>query len=213
MNYNETGFRAFYHHFCLLSITEHTKVPLMDFPGGENANSILTYGYIDRQAGVTLEVLAAAQVKGENARFENTPEDKRQFIRIGAVAEDEFLFLADEDGKLTKRYAEKIEMLHYYDAGEEIEKTREMVFLDVCRHKEFIDDVMVYLVKDGLTPEGCWTRIIGLGDHYILGTLLNEPDQNFGCHEGEKIAFYVQENNAKKIICYSDMNPSTQIIA
>ena len=213
MNYKETGFRAFYHHFCVLPLTKNTKASLREFPGAENANGVLTYGYYDRQAGLTLEVLAAAYVKEGNARFENTVKDIRSFIRIGAVAEDEFLFIGDEDGALARRYTEKIEILHHYDADEEVEKTRDMSFLDSCRHEECIDDVLVYLVREGLKPEGCWTRIIGLGDHFIMGTLLNEPDQNFGYHEGEKIAFFVQENDKKEIICYSDMNPSAKITA
>ena len=71
-----------------------------------------------------------------------------------------------------------------------------------------IDDVLVYLTRDGLKPEGCWVRISGLGDHWIMGTLLNEPDQDFGYHEGEEIAFFVRERGDKSIICCSDMNPS-----
>lgn len=132
-------------------------------------------------------------------------------IRIGTVAEDDFLFFADEDCKLAERYADKIEMLHHYDADEEVEKTREMSFLDGCRHEECIDDVMVFLVKEGLKPEGCWARIIGLGDHFFMATLLNEPDQNFGYHQGEKITFFVQKTEDERIICISDMNPSAKI--
>lgn len=211
MNYKNTGFRAFYHHFCVLPITKSTKAALADFPGAEKANGVLTFGYYDREAGLTLEVLAAVQVNGESASFEETSTDTRSFIRIGAVAEEEFLFFADEDGSLAKRYEEKIEMLHHYDVDEEVEKTREMSFLDSCRDDEYIDDVLVYLFKEGNKPEGCWTRIIGLGEHWFMGILLNEPDQDFGYHKGEKIAFFVQETEDKKIICYSDMNPSAKI--
>lgn len=212
MNYKETGFRAFYHQFCVLPITKQTKAALTGFPGAEDANGVLTYGYYDRTAGLTLEVLGAAHVKDESARFEDLSKDTRSFIRIGAVAEDDFLFFADDDGKLAERYADKIEMLHHYDADEEVEKTREMSFLDECRHEEYIDDVTVFLVKEGLKPEGCWARIIGLGDHFFMATLLNEPDQDFGYHEGEKIAFFVQKTEDESIICISDMNPSAKII-
>ena len=52
-------------------------------------------------------------------------------------------------------------MLHGYDAPEEVEKTRSMTFLDASRDESCIDDVLVYLVKDGLKPEGCWVRISG----------------------------------------------------
>ena len=75
-------------------------------------------------------------------------------------------------------------MLKHYDVSEEIEKSREMVFLDGQRHEENVDDVLVYLMRDGLQPEGCWTRISGLGDHWLMGILLNEPGQDFGYHMG-----------------------------
>jgi len=46
-----------------------------------------------------------------------------------------------------------------------------------------------------------------------MGTLLNEPNQNFGYHLNETIAFFVQETEDKKVICYSDMTPSMKLTA
>lgn len=102
-------------------------------------------------------------------------------------------------------------MLKHYDVSEEIEKSREMVFLDGQRHEENIDDVLVYLMRDGLHPEGCWTRISGLGDHWLMGILLNEPDQDFGYHMGEEIGFYVHQQEDESFICYSDMTPDKEL--
>lgn len=213
MNYKNAGFRAFYHHFTAIPLKEMLKTSVKDFSGADKANCILTYGYIDQQCGLTMEILAVGEESKNGFRFYDGNDTIRSLIRIGAVAEDECSFFDDEDGTLAKRYADKLEMLHDYDASEEVEKTREMSFLDGSRHENFVDDVLVYLMKDGLKPEGCWTRITGLGDHWIMGTLLNEPDQNFGYHEGETIAFFVQETDEKKVICYSDMNPSQKITA
>ena len=213
MNYKNAGFRAFYHHFTAIPLKEKLKTSVKDFSGADKANCILTYGYIDQQCGLTMEILAVGEESKNGFRFYDGNDTIRSLIRIGAVAEDECSFFDDEDGILAKRYADKLEMLHHYDASEEVKKTRAMSFLDGSRHEYFIDDVLVYLMKDGLKPEGCWTRITGLGDHWIMGTLLNEPDQNFGYHEGETIAFFVQETDEKKVICYSDMNPSQKITA
>lgn len=44
-----------------------------------------------------------------------------------------------------------------------------------------------------------------------MGYLLNEPDQPFGYHKGEKIAFFVGETEDKQVFCYSDMNPSAKL--
>ena len=62
-------------------------------------------------------------------------------------------------------------MLKHYEVSEEIEETRKMGFLDKSRHDFYPDDVMVYLTRESLNPEGCWVRIIGIGDHSIMGTL------------------------------------------
>lgn len=46
MNFKETGFRAFYHNFCILPITENTKSAIADFPDVDEANGLLTYGFM-----------------------------------------------------------------------------------------------------------------------------------------------------------------------
>ena len=211
MKYDETGFRAFYRHFIAVPLKEELKAALKDFPEAETAGCVLTFGYIDRDAGLTLEVLAAGTEDGNGYRFASGNDSVSSKIRIGEVAGEDCAFFRDEDGSLAKRFAAKLGMLHGYDAPEEVEKTRSMAFLDDSRDKRCIDDVLVYLLKDGLKPEGCWTRITGLGDHCIMGKLLNEPDQDFGYHRGEEIAFFVRETDDKKIICCSDMNPSQKI--
>lgn len=208
MNYKEIGFRALYKNFAALPLNDKYKKAMDGYPNIENANCMLVYGYIDYEAGLTLEVLAAGIEQNSGFRFFEPSNDTRFFIRIGAVENEEFALLDDSDNSLSKRYAKKLEMLTSFAVDEEIEKTRGMDFLDGSRHPHYPDDVQVYLIKDGNSPEVCWTRIIGLGGHWLMGTLLNEPNQNFDYHQGEKIAFFVQETDDKKIICYSDMNPS-----
>lgn len=211
MNYKQTGFRAFYHHFCVLPLRKELAYCIEGFPRADEANAYLTYGYIDSEKGLSLEVVAAARVNDDGVEFFDPAKDVRSFIRIDVVAEDPFGFEADEKGELAERYAEKIAVTKEYAAEEDIEKTRDMSFLDPSRDEVFVDDVLVYLLKEGNKPEGCWTRIVGLGDHFFIGVLLNEPDQDFGFHEGDRIAFCVQETEDKKVICVSDMNPIAKI--
>ena len=161
---------------------------------------------------MTLEVLAAGQQDGDSYRFFDESDDTRFFIRVGAVEDEEFGYFGDDED-FRKRYAKKLDLLEGYAADEEVEKTREMGFLDGSRHPHYPDDVQVFLVREGLNTEACWVRIVGLGDHWIMGTLLNEPAQSFGYHAGEKIAFFVQENEDKEIILYSDMNPTKKLTA
>ena len=211
MKYEETGFRALYHHFCAFKLNDKIRPVLDGFPGSEEAEYVLAYGYIDVEAGLTLDVLAAAKKRGDAFDLANTLLSTHSIIRIGTVKDEDFYYFEDEDGTLQKRYAEKLDMLSNYDADPEVEQTRDMRFLDSCRHPEYPDDIQVYLVKDDLNPEACWVRIIGLGDHFIMGTLLDEPFQDFGYHKDERIAFFVQKDENDQVFCYSDMNPSQKL--
>lgn len=213
MKYSETGFRGIYKQFVTFPKNKTTAKMAEGFPGMDEANCVLGYGYIDREAGLTVEVIAGGVQNGDNFTFfESTPEIKAM-LRIGSVIEDEFWIMNDEEGGLAERYKEKLDVLKGYDASDEVEETRQMGFLDDCRSPEYPDDIMVYLVKDGLQPEGCWTRLTGIGDHFLVGDLLNEPNQDFGYHLGEMIGIFVQKNEDGSIICYSDMNPSKQLTA
>ena len=213
MKYTEMGFRGIYRQLNALKLTDQIRKTIADFPDADKANCVLTYGYIDHEAGVTLEILAGAKKDGNRFRFFNGNDSIRSFIRIEAVENDDLFWFEDADNSIKSRYSEKIKMLQGYDVSEEIEKTRGMSFLDESRDPHCVDDVLVYLTREGLQPEGCWVRISGLGDHWIMGTLLNEPNQNFGYHLNETIAFFVQETEDKKVICYSDMTPSMKLTA
>lgn len=208
MKYLETGFRALYKNFAAFPLNDKFRKAMEGYPNIDDANCMLVYGYIDHEAGMTLEVLAAGIERNERFKFFEASEDVRFFIRAGAVENEDFALFDDEDNSLSTRYAKKLELLSSYAVDDEIEKTREMGFLDDSRHPHYPDDVQVYLMRDGLNPELCWARIIGLGEHWIMGVLLNEPHQNFDYHQGEKIAFFVEKTEDDKIICYSDMNPS-----
>ncbi len=213
MKYSEIGFRAVYHRFCTFELNDDLRGLIDPLPGADEANGVITYGYYDRDAGLTLEILACAIIDGESFRYANGNPEISLKARIGSVMDTEFLIADDEDGKMSAEFAGKLEMLKSYDVSEEIEKTREMTFLDACRHEHYIDDVRVRLMKDGLKTEECWVRIIGLNeeDHFFMGTLLNEPDQDFGWHSGEMIAFFVHKADDGSFFCFTDMNPSMKV--
>ncbi len=209
MKYKEIGFRAVYHRFCCFALNDDIRKVIDPLPGADQANGILTYGYYDREAGITLEVLACAII--EDGRFRYAPGNPEVSlkVRIESAEELEVLVASDDDGAMAEEFSGKLEMLKAYDVSEEIERTREMTFLDQSRDEHFIDDVKVRLVKDDLQTEECWVRIIGLEekDHFFMGTLLNEPYQDFGWHKGDEIAFFAHENEDEGIVLLSDMIP------
>lgn len=213
MNYKETGFRALYKNFAAFMLKDNLMKCIEGFPGSGEANCILTYGYIDREAGMTLEILCAGIKDGDRFSFFECSDEYRAILRVGSIEDDDFYLFDNSDGRISKKYEKKLNTLAIYKAPEEVEESRKMSFLDQSRHEHYPDDVMVYLTKKGLDPEGCWVRIIGLGEHYIIGKLLNEPNQDFGCHEGDRVAFYVQQQEDKSVILYTDMTPSRKLSA
>ena len=98
------------------------------YPNVDDANCMLVYGYIDHEAGLTLEVLAAGVEREERFKFFDPSEDTRFFIRVGAVEDEEFALFDDSDNSLSNRYSKKLELLDTYNVDEEVEKTREMGF-------------------------------------------------------------------------------------
>lgn len=210
MIYKESGFRALYHRFVVFMLTDRLKSTVKKFPGAEQADCVLVYGYIDHTAGLSLEVLASGQKDGDRFLFQDGNDEIRSVIRIDAVENDEFYQLDENAGEFKKKYAAKIEMVKYYDASEEIERTRTMEFLDDSRENRFPDDVLVYLIKDGFQVEGCWVRIEGHGVNVVKGILLNEPEQDLGCHALDMICFFVRKMKDGRLICCADLNRDDQ---
>lgn len=88
-----------------------------------------------------------------------------------------------------------------------------MTFLDASRQPLYPDDVLVWLHKNGCHEEGCWVRIDALDDenHVLFGTLLNEPDQDFGCHEGDRIPFSAHQRKNCQFVLYADRNQTNNV--
>ena len=203
MKYTEMSFRDIVGKTIVLPLAGFEKA-VEGFPGSQEADCILTFGYIDRDAGISFEVLCCGKKEGEGLRFFEPEDSISAKIRAEAVEEKELISAK----VLLDPYREKIEMLKKYLPNEEVLETRKMEFLDPSRDKIFPDDVLVYLCRDGLQPEGCWVRIEGLQNNCIIGSLLNEPHQDFDYHPGERIAFFLQKGPDGKPFCVSDMNPS-----
>lgn len=207
MKYKDTGFRALYNNFVVVRANESIEQLMKELPGHEKANGIMTYGYYDRQAGLTLEMLGAAIL--DDKGFKCAPPDMSTSLKLRAEAleDTEFYVVNDKDKAFYEKYKEKVDMLNSYKVSEDIEKTRGFEFLDPSRDEFFIDDVRVKLIQIGFDTEECWVRITGLAEHSILGELLNEPYQDFGWHKGDEIAFFAHETEDEGIVLLSDMIP------
>ena len=72
--------------------------------------------------------------------------------------------------------------------------------IDTSRSPEFPDDVLVILIHGNNAPEGCWVRCEKIADGMMAGTLLNEPDSDFGVHRGDLISFGIAQQG-DRLLC------------
>ena len=200
------GFRLMNHGYSAVRLTDKLRPSIKGFPNEETANGALLYCYIDHEAGITFEIMAAGNVEknGKGFDFENILEcadnEIRSIIRLEAIADEEYIGLNVNEDLCNELFAKKLEVIEMYEPSEDIAKTREMDYLDGSRDPICIDDILVLFAKDGLENETIWVRLEGVGDCAILGTLLNEPYQDFGCHMGDTVSINIYQTEDDQII-------------
>ncbi len=195
------NFRDIEHHLIIVVDPRNAAFLSENTPG---ANSLLCYGYIDKTAGLTYEVLAAAEyIEGDYSVIWNA-EDVSMKVRADAFENAE-LILPIENKVLERRFSDRIRMIEEgYYSGDPQEATRQYTILDEFRHPGFPDDINVILFKQGLKPERIWVRCkeFLLSDNGRLmfnSKLLNEPYSDFGIHIGDDIYFLAYEEDGQNI--------------
>ncbi len=208
MKYTDHGFRPLYKNFCIYPLTGVIKEMLKDQTGIDEATGVMVYGYIDHDNGNRLELVGFANNENERkytyARF---TDDARYTVKIEDVIDEEFIFADYGDSHLYEQFKDKVDPLAEYNVDASLEETRKMTFLDEFRYDKNFDDVKVVLYKEGLGLEGVWARIESLGNGAIMGTLMNEPNQDFGIKAGMPFAFVVHEDEDKKKTLIANMAP------
>lgn len=206
MKYEETGFQGVDHQFCVFEMKPWLRKAVNNFPGSEDATHILTYGYIDHDAGVSLEVLACVQEKDPKIKLCDGNDAISVKIRIGQVMDDEF-YVLDEDDDLNDRFQTKIDALKQYEATDAIKKARTFPFVRPYQNIEYPDDIQILLYRQNLEPEAVWVRMEDVTDDHIEAKLLNDPyDPNFGVHAGDWLKVYVKQLQDQPMYCYSDVS-------
>ena len=204
MTFKDIGFRGVYHRFWAIDINDKIRNSCSEFPDLEKADCILLYGYIDHDAGTTMEVIACGHRDNEGCSFYEAPADIRCFIRIGAIENETFYDLNDAFDELKARYKDRIEAPDSYEASPELMYTRRIGMLDASRHEHYPDDIQLYLKTKEENIEVCWVRIEGADEKVLFGRLLNEPYKDCGCHEGDIIEFFIYRDDDGKCVCVSE---------
>lgn len=188
---------------CFICLpAEPFRTYVKDFPGNDKADSILAYVYMHHIGGIQLALLACALRKEDRYSFFEGSDD---LVSISVrEAEECTVSVISEDKTLRKRFAEKLDKI---DKGmnEDVKVTRNMAFLDRCRDRYNFDVLTVFLERDDRETEACPVRIEAAADHYFIGTLTEEPKQNFGYHKDDRIPFHLREEE-DRVVCVCDMN-------
>lgn len=154
-------------------------------------DGVIAYGYIDEECGLSFHIFAAAGIKdGTEIVRCNKDEKSMLILRRGSVADCMYLDLS-EDNALYEEYESLIKAIQdNYDTDNKAkEEMRYMTFLDEFRHEDYPDDVAVVIFREGMNMERVWVRCVDVTEEMLYGILLNEPNQDFGVHEGYKIGF------------------------
>lgn len=153
-------------------------------------DSILTYCYVDEEAGITFECLSNYNNKNGTI-LHDLRDDSFYKIRFGAVINDDFTIFDKNDTGI-KELDNKINMISmHYDKNEDTKELRKCEIFDAFRVKGFPDDIMIYLVKEGLNTEKLYVKLFKIDGQKTFGKLLNEPHQNFGIHLNDIIEILI----------------------
>lgn len=201
MKLKEVPFRMLYKRLHLIKISEHIKNIISGSDAFDGATHILVYGYVANSEGMRFEVLSGVIMEKEDILF-GPPSDIRIVLSRKDIEEDEIINLPDADNKIKMMYADVLINVSDFMENEELNELRELEFLDDARNDDFPDDVELYLMKNGFDVEVCWARIIGFGEDYLKGVLLNTPSQEFGVRAGDHVRVLIKQVEAEGITEY-----------
>lgn len=157
------------------------------YPSKPGDNAVLTYGYIDNQAGLSFEMLCCARryPDGRIEFREGNPTTSFKIRYEGITSEVETLPYSirfDEYQKFVDI------VLDGYGKGTDIEKIRKDTTFDSLRYPSFPDDIAVLFFKPGVRNEQIWVRTTHISNGKIAGYLLNNPNSDeFGVEVGDTV--------------------------
>ena len=184
------NFREVEHNLCIALDVNSVKVLNPQF--AEIANAVLCYGYVDKQAGLTYDILAfVLYVDGE---YSIIGEDRTVSMKVRAETYKDIEVIPIKNRALLERFKDRIEIIeNVYYCGDSIELTRKQESIDLFRHPYYPDDVQVFLYKQGFNPENVWVRLtdyIGRSEGFDAfgGVLLNTPyDYRYNLSANDKV--------------------------
>lgn len=191
MKITELNFRQLADNYVLFSDINEKEMLLckQDFPYEEGDNVLLTYGYIDVEAGLSFEVLAFGQ-KLQDGSIIYREGNPTVTVKL-RYREDMDVETVEYDERFDA-FQETIDMLdQFYGASSQLNMIRQEQSFDEFRYNSHPDDVNVLMIAGESASERVWVRTRGLVDGVVIGTLLNQPYSDaFGLNEGDTVRVY-----------------------
>ena len=196
------NFRDVEHSLCIA--LDPTMSLILNEGKDCGANAVICYGYVDKQAGLTFEVLCLASYIDGDYTIVN--ENKTVSMKVRSETYKDTEVFPIKNAAVLKRFEQRIQIIEEgYYSQDSVESTRKIACIDDFRHPFFPDDVQAILAADGLKSESIWVRLIQYvgttnGLEVFTGTLLNAPfDSNFGVSYGDEVFVVVAEEGNNKI--------------
>lgn len=201
MKVQEKNFREVYKKIFLLTdekiVEKITLRDVFDYPPEEKLSGFVTYACVNLNGELIFEILAGAKVDGEKIKIFPASYKKNISLRRAEIGECEIKILPQN---YFDAFKDKIQILNdTYKIDATKEKIRAAEGLDELRHPNFPDDVIVLFFGENFRPEYAWVRCESVKGKFIIGTLLNETQQNFGYKVGDKINFGIAEFEGENI--------------
>lgn len=199
---HDYSFREINNQYIFVVTTVFNELLVENFPMDPETNGFLAYSFIDHEQGMGLEVLCTGHYDADSKalRIEKENVLSRLTLPLEAIEAMDILILP-ANTPILEIFCPKVKLVdleHY--AEEKVLGTRKVANMDTCRRPYYPDDIQVQLVKGEDQVEACYVRVEGIEQFSLYGTLLEEPQLDFGLHKGDNISFF-NVKNEQGIMC------------
>ena len=196
------GFRDLLNKYIYIENKEVLPILSNYFETPEEATALLAYCYLEHEKGMSLEVLCCSSFNetAKSIKFYKTNDEAKIALPYTAMLDSSVLILPDNILPLEKFLAKVNPLLTLTHISEGVEKSRKIVAMDHLRKTDNPDAVLVQLVHGDDHIERHHVLLEDVGEMNLTGTLLSEPDFDFGVHQGESLTFFLVRNE-KGVMC------------
>ena len=150
--------------------------------------------FVDHLQGLSFYVIAAAHIRSNNIFI--SKENKSAKLIFRAQALEKCLYLNQNymnmDFLRWDSYAREIIQSFETDCEEAV-MIRDIIELDEFRRPFFPDDIEILLLGRNFGQERVYVRVSRYGEKVLYGILLDEPENDTGCHKNDEIDFMLVE--------------------